>query len=229
MPELESVLHLARRLAADARAVAAASLASNDVSAAQQRITETRVTVAELSQVQRSLSTLNELGRMDTNFGSSIDVEFSKFESNANAGLPSSQTINNANRRLQSLLARAAEDLSRNWDIWAGSQIDALPVPKIAFLDAADRAEVSGGIDQLRQLRRQKRPSLSDIGLFNRANIRILEALSALPDSDDDVLELVERLSTGGVQLADLSMEEIVLLRSSSDIARQVTLTWGAS
>ena len=229
MPESESVLHLARRLAADSREIAAASQANNEISAAQQRIDEIRVTVAELKNVQTSLRALKDVGGIDINFGSTIAMEFSRFESNASAGLPSAPTIRNADRRLQGILSKAVADLSRNWDAWASSQIDALPIPKVAFLDVADRAEVSRSIEQLRQLRRQKQPDLSGISLFRRAHDRILETLDALPDSDDDVLELVERLSSGGIQLADLSTQEVETLRSSPEIARQVTLVWGAS
>ncbi|AXT85132.1 hypothetical protein C6I20_08015 [Aeromicrobium sp. A1-2] len=229
MPESESILHLARRLAADSREIAAASQANNETSAAQQRIDEIRVTIAEMKNVQRSLRALRNVGGIDISFGSAIAAEFSRFESNASAGLPSALTIRHADRRLQGIRSRAVEDLLRNWDAWASSRIDELPIAKVAFLEAADRTDVNRSIEQLRQLRRQKPPSLSDISLFKRAHDRILESLDALPDGDDDVLELVERLSLGGIHLADLSTQEVETLRSSAEIARQVTLVWGAS
>ena len=229
MASSEPVLLLAQRLSADARSVSAASLADNAVSASQGRIAELRVTVAELGQVRRSLDALRDLGAVEQNYGSPIEVELGKFESKAAAGLPSPQLINNANRRLQAVLNDCTELLARSWDQWAGHQIDSIPIPKIALLETAERIEVGQHVEQLRSLRRLSKPNSSDISLFKRALVRTLDSLSELPEGDEEVLELVERLSSGGVQLSDLTTDELSTLRSSPEIARQVTLTWGSS
>lgn len=155
--------------------------------------------------------------------GDDIASGLSALESHIQRGLPSPQALRHARDRLRANASNIDTALAAVWRPWAEAHFNALELARAALLPPADRTRVDNLTRRLRQLAATPTPSAEEIGQFDR-EVRELRDLLDRVSPRDERLHLLSRLSCERVTLADLSDDELRLLRSERELAAQILL-----
>jgi hypothetical protein len=143
-------------------------------------------------------------------------------------GLPNRQALQAAKNAITKSRTELEATVLAAWREWAGARAAGLPREKAVLLDRTTREGVENDLRVLTDLARSMpRPGGLTAGTVNRF-VAVLERVRARLDavrSDDPVVALLGRLDqSGGLVLADLSDDDLALLRSRAGVAAQLVL-----
>jgi hypothetical protein len=136
--------------------------------------------------------------------------------------LPSAQALQAARRKIESNDKVIDAELASAWKSWTDEKISAIPAAKVALTAPADRRTVEENLVWLRSAARHL-PSAEDVRQFRQKHERICAILDAVR-SDAAIVRLLERITANGLVLADVTDDELHLLRGDATAARQIVL-----
>lgn len=136
--------------------------------------------------------------------------------------LPSARTLQNAQRKLEGNRKDIDTALAAAWKAWAEQSIGDIPAAKISLTAPADRRIVDDDMAWLRGAARRS-PSAEDVRMFRLKHARVCDVLDGVR-SDAGIVALMDRITTTGLLLAELTEDELALLRSDTNASRQIVL-----
>lgn len=136
--------------------------------------------------------------------------------------LPSARTLQYAQRKLEANRKEIDMALTAAWKGWADQQIGDIPAAKISLTAPADRRVVDDEMAWLRSAVRRS-PSAEGVRAFRKKHARVRSILDGVR-SDAAIVALMHRITTTGLVLAELTDDELALLRSDANASRQIVL-----
>jgi hypothetical protein len=137
--------------------------------------------------------------------------------------LPTKQALQAARGKLTNNRVELESALGGAWREWASTRVAEVPVAKVALVSELSRQSIEDDLRSLDGIARRL-PSALDVESFGRKLKRVRDVLDAL-ESEEDIVELLARLGAPeGVVLADLTDDELVLLRNNAAVADQIVL-----
>lgn len=210
----ESIQEKAGRARAGVRAIRADQQDENERQRVERRVQETS---AELGKLEGHLRTATLLAdRAELRF----DVSYvkdgrSNLARRSEGGLPNDQSFTAARRKLEAASKRLAEEMQGAWAHWSQEQLDALPLGRKAMLTSqADKNDVEGRIRELRSAQNPKEGLNSTVvTTFTHGLSALRDILDDAPEVPGELLQVLDKIDAGIVTLADVTDEEIALLR----------------
>lgn len=138
-------------------------------------------------------------------------------------GLPSSQALVAARRRVAALSGSAREALDSSWRDWAQAELDTANFGRVSRLGIQHRHRAEDLQRRLRSTVTSKKVVAEQIDGFCRDLSELEQMLTSIRE-DDPVVLLLNRIRKGHTTLADLTDEEIGVLRADPAVAVQVFL-----
>jgi hypothetical protein len=137
--------------------------------------------------------------------------------------LPTKQALQAARGKLTNNRVELESALGAPWREWAGARLAEVPIAKVPLVSEMSRQSIEDDLRTLAGIARSL-PSALDVESFGRKLKRVRDVLDAL-ESEEDMVELLARLGAAeGVVLADLTDDELALLRSNAAVADQIVL-----
>lgn len=138
-------------------------------------------------------------------------------------GLPSSQALTAARGRVTALTRSATDAVTLAWGDWAQAELAAVNPGRISRLGIQHRQLAVARQQRLHAAAIAKQVGADQITGFRR-DLEALEQMLASIREDDPVVLLLDRIRRGRTSLAELSDEEIEVLRADSAVASQIVL-----
>ena len=137
-------------------------------------------------------------------------------------GRPSSQFLAARSKDVSSARSDVADRDKAAWRIWAEDAIAQLPTGLIPRLDSAQRQKVAARISELKRSTNPSQLRVGDVTIFTTSLETVKDTLAGVEQSDiDDVLA---KFQNGRIRLADLSDDELQMLRQDGSLADQLYL-----
>ena len=134
-------------------------------------------------------------------------------------GRPTAQFLH-ARTRDASATRSAIDDANAEaWRTWATLKVDQLPLAVLPRVPVSHRDATATRISNMRALGGRK-ATIADIVQFQQLYDRVREDLDAVEGAGID--SLLERFTTGRILLADLSDEEVEMLREDASLRDQL-------
>lgn len=146
------------------------------------------------------------------------------FAKRAATGIPDQKDFSSARRALNSNSERMKSAITSAWAAWASARINEVRLLRIAMLPADEQDTQRERVAELRRLSRIKNPTAGDVTDFVAAMKAVSDALDRVDDPSDELMALIRRLSDRAVTLADITDDDIALLRASG-LDDQIQLT----
>lgn len=105
--------------------------------------------------------------------------------------------------------------IADGWAEWAKARIDELPQLRLSMLAVDEQAAERERLVELRRLTRIKVPTGGDVTYFATTMAALSEALAQVDDPSTELVALIGRLTGRAIPLADITDDEIALLRRS--------------
>lgn len=135
-------------------------------------------------------------------------------------GRPTPQFLNARTRDALSARTAVASENLRAWRTWADTAVETLPLNLLPRLSITIRSATESRVSKMRKLAATAPTAPSDVSEFVMLREHVREDLSDVQGSAVDAV--LARLTNGRIRLADLSDDEIALLRSEPSIASQL-------
>lgn len=168
-----------------------------------------------------TLSTRRKLRDVGVPVDTAVDLEQSvrRLQEQVELGRPTSQFLQVRFRDVDA--ARVAIDAANDsaWRIWSSRIVDGLPVALLPRVHFSRRDTTKKRISAMHTLS-AKKPSIPDIIQFLLDLDRVKDDFSEVGDSGID--SLLNRFSDGQILLADLSDDELQMLRGDLSLADQL-------
>lgn len=136
-------------------------------------------------------------------------------------GRPTGQFLNARTRDVVAASTAIEDANAEAWRAWATARLDELPLAVLPRLQPNHRDATSTRIATMRSLA-TKKPNIADIIQFQQYFDRVEDELDAVESAGVD--SLLERFIEGRILLADLSDEELGLLREDASLGDQLYL-----
>lgn len=220
----ETTLEKAGKVRAGVRAIRADQQDENQRQHVAKRVQEISAELGKLEVHLRTAATFAE------RTGVSLDVSYlsdghSNLSKHAAGGLPSNPAFVAAQRKLDASARKLAEELRTAWANWCQVQLDTLPLGRRSGLSKARRDEVDKKLKDLKGLQSPKGDlDRMTILLFTDGLASLREILKEAMELAPAVAQVLDRIESGLLTLADVTDEEIALLREF-DLAADVRLT----
>lgn len=138
-------------------------------------------------------------------------------------GLPSPQALRGARDRMAKLRAEVEATVDGSWRPWAKQRLADAQVGRVSRLGIAYRATASDAVRRMISATTATPVTATSIGQFRRDLAELAKMLESIKD-DDPVVQLLNKIRTGDLTMADLSNDELALIRSDTNAAEQVLL-----
>lgn len=220
-----SVLEKANRLRAVAHTYAEGAKERRDREQAALALKEVEDALDALVIRAEAARAAAELGVPVPELASRVGRGLANLEAKSAGGLlPTKQALQAAKGKLIENRGELESVLGAAWQEWATARVTEVPIAKVALV--VSRMARQSIEDDLRSLRGMTRsiPSAREVESFGRKLKRVHDVLDAL-EFEEDMVELLARLGTSeGVVLADLTDDELALLRTRGAVADQIVL-----
>jgi hypothetical protein len=219
MSRFSSALELAQELTREANRIKSGVKAEQDAARVLKRVDETTVTLARLDQVVKAMRALAAASGTESVGLSQLGEGREAFARNAERSgfLPSDQAFNGARARIGDVTKRVSEELTAAWTQWTGQGIGELRVARMPMLTEGERRPAQQQLKELRDYTKKPVPTIGDISQFKVVLAGLTELLGQVPDPDGELVPLLEQLAVHPILLAELSDEQIALLRQVAD------------
>lgn len=144
-----------------------------------------------------------------------------RLKEQAALGRPTGQFLNARTRDIVGSRTAIENANAEAWRAWATAKISALPLAVLPRLNSNHRDATSTRIAAMRTLA-AKKPNIADIIQFQQYLGRVKDELDAVESAGVD--SLLERFIEGRILLADLSDEELDVLREDTSLGDQLYL-----
>lgn len=222
MTENTSVLKKAIRLQFEASRIYLRQAGTQEAERVQNRIYSLNVVIGHLRTLAKTAHFLNERAGADIDL-SALAQGYRELARHADRGFPSNQAFSSAERRLKSSAEALATAIQVQWKSWAERQLATLEVSRIAMLDQRRQEQAKFWLKSLKAAAASPAPDIAQISGFINQQALLSEELQQAPDVPTELLVLLNKINNGSVTLADVSNEEITLLRSCQ-MDRQIEL-----
>ncbi len=218
-----SVLEKAQTLAAVARTYAEGA----DEQAQRQQIgvmlTQLEGEVARLRTAVGLHRTARTLGVPVEDVGPVIADGLDALKTRASQGLPTQQALRSARDKARRGREAVESTVATAWEPWTQEQLAALHVDRFKRLGPQHRLRAEELVRRLRMAANPPQISASLLGQF-RGDLEELRKALASIEADDPFVAVFNRIRSGRLTLADLTDDEVELLRSDPDASSQVSL-----
>jgi hypothetical protein len=153
-----------------------------------------------------------------------VSAGIETLQGRAEQGLPTSQALRSARDRVRVAIDAVTEAVVDSWRLWSENQLKSMQLASVSLLPIQDRRRVEGIVDRARAATLSPLPTSSAIAQFVR-DVEDLRCLLEDIDHRGPLVQLLDRIRTGHVTLADLTRDEIDLLVSQDDVAAQILLS----
>jgi len=136
-------------------------------------------------------------------------------------GRPTAQYLTARSRDVINARTAIADSDRQAWRLWAGQQIQQLPLGLKPRLALPERGKVDAKVAEMQKAALSSQPRSSDVTLFVSALDAVKEFLASVEETNVDVLA---KFDNGRVLLADLSDDELHALRDDNSLATQLYL-----
>ncbi|MFJ5884348.1 hypothetical protein [Kitasatospora cineracea] len=220
----ETTLEKAVKVRAGVRAIRANQQDENQRQHVARRVQEISTELGRLESHLRTAATFAERTGIHLN-ASYVSDGHSNLSKHAAGGLPSNPAFVAAQRKLEASARRLAEELRAEWANWCQVQLSALPLGRRPGLSKARRDEVDKKLKDLRGLQSPKGDlDRTTIILFTEGLAGMKEILEEAMELAPMVAKVLDRIESGLLTLADVTDEEIALLKES-ELAADIWLT----
>ena len=144
-----------------------------------------------------------------------------RLKEQASLGRPTGQFLNARTRDVVGARTAIEVASAEAWRAWATAKIDELPLAVLPRLSSNHRDATSTRIAAMRTLA-AKKPNIADIVQFQQYFSRVEDELDAVESAGVD--SLLERFIEGRILLAELSDEELSVLREDASLGDQLYL-----
>ncbi|MFF2818995.1 hypothetical protein ACFVT9_26155 [Kitasatospora cineracea] len=220
----EMTLEKAGKVRAGVRAIRADQQDENQRRHVAKRVQEISAELGRLEAHLRTAATFAE------RTGVNLDVSYvsdghGNLSKHAAGGLPSNPAFVAAQRKLEASARRLAEELRTAWADWCQVQFGVLPLSRRSGLLKAQRDEVDKKLKELKGLQSPKGDlDRTTVILFTEGMAGLKEILEEAVELAPAVAQVLDRIESGLLTLADVTDEEITLLREF-DLAADIRLT----
>jgi hypothetical protein len=218
-----SVLEKAQTLAAVARTYAEGA----DEQAQRQQIgvmlAQLEREVAQLRTAVHLHSTARALGLPVEDVGPVLADGLDALKTRASQGLPTQQALRSARDKARRGREAVESAVATAWEPWTQEQLAALQVDRVKRLGPQHRLRADELVRRLRTAASASQISTSLLGQFRRDFEELKEALASI-EADDPFVVIFNRIRSGRLTLADLTDDEVYLLRSDPEASSQVSL-----
>jgi hypothetical protein len=218
-----SVLAKAQTLAAVARTYAEGA----DEQAQRQQIdvmlTQLEREVAQLRTAVHVHAEAGTLGVPVEDLSAVIADGLDALRTRASQGLPTQQALRSARDKARRGREAVESAVGTAWELWTEQQLSILQVNRAKRLGPQHRLRAEELVRRLRTAASASQVSVSILGQFRRDLEEFRKALASI-GSDDPFVPLFDRIRTERLTLADLTDDELALLRSDAEAASQIAL-----
>ena len=188
-------------------------------------LTQTETALAQLTGSVRAARAATTLGLAIPGITEHARAGLSNLAARAGDGmLPSRRVLQAARMKLDSSRTALDKALDTAWRPWATAQIGGLPQSNKTFATPLSRLAIDQDIQDLTRLAARKPPTATEIETFARVYQRVRDTLVQLT-GDENLASILARLdSTDTLTLADLTDNELQLLRDQPQVAEQIEL-----
>lgn len=220
-----SLFTRAKRLQAFARAERSAQEANQDHQRTTLALGKLDVALAELAVALKTYEALQAQG-IQLSPLPALEAPPAELRAHIDSvGRPTPERLTGAVGKVSRATASILGDLDARWRTWSANRLDELPTPRIPRLAPPERRRVETRLASLRTDSRNA-PTSASVNQFKLGFEAVSEALDAVTVHSllEEALSKVMS-SSPPVTLADLSDEEIAVLRDDSAVAAQIVLS----
>jgi len=211
----------AKQLASRARAKTEDEKATQEHSQTETALTKLNGELTKFARVARTHRALKAAG-VPVADHPDLDKPLKALRSRVDeVGRPASQFLNARTKDVTTTTAAMITQDGQAWQSWAQAEIHKLPLALVPRVSFSQRGITQQRIKELRSMAANA-PSFAEVKVFEQKLDRVREELEHVECSDvDDVLS---RFVNGRIRLAELTDEELAMLREDESLSQQLYL-----